>query len=61
MRVLSHPGFKFRVMSAFVLSAVMSVTLMSELLEMQRDREGVQIQCWCQSSSSVSTQLVTRV
>lgn len=48
-------------MSAVVLSAVMSVVLLSELLEKQRDREGVQIQCWCQYSSSVPTQLVTRV
>lgn len=37
-RAFSHPGFKFTVMSAGVLSPLMSVLLLSELLEEQRER-----------------------
>lgn len=39
LRILSHPGFKFTVMSAGVLLPLMSVLLLSELVEEQRERE----------------------
>lgn len=37
-RAFPHPGFKFTVMSVGVLSPLMSVLLLSELLEEQRER-----------------------